>query len=253
MIRTQASSGGTMNTQHVEISNKFSKDLPAIVVFEDDDGLAEEIRLAFTSEDYDVSIVKSQAELLAAAEREGSSFLIMDRMVCGQDSLVIVERLREAGNRVPVIVISSLVSVDDRIRGLKAGGDDYLIKPFSMGELLARAGALVRRATIDTRETKLVASDLVMDLIDRTVTRGDRAINLLPREFTLLEYFMRRQGQVITRAMMLEGVWKYKAPLHTNVVDVQLSNLRRKVDGEGNIPLFKNQRGVGFVLMPPSD
>ena len=249
MIRMATSEGETMKTQPLEAS----KDLPAIVVFEDDDDLAEEIRLSFASEAYDVRIVKTRAELLAAADSEVPSVLIMDRMVCGEDSLVIVEGLREARNRVPVIVISSLASVDDRIRGLKAGGDDYLIKPFSMGELLARAGALARRARTETRETRLVASDLTMDLIDRTVMRGTRAINLLPREFTLLEYFMRRQGQVITRAMILEGVWKYKAPLHTNVVDVQLSNLRRKIDGEGEIPLFKSQRGVGFVLMPPEN
>jgi len=225
--------------------------MPDIVLYEDDEGLAREIVLAFEAEKYGVTLAKSEAALLAIATKRPATVLIMDRMVSGEDSLLTIQRMRDLGSLVPVIVISNMTSVDDRILGLKAGGDDYLIKPFSMGELVARVEVLMRRLAgegRETRETRLVAGDLEMDLIDRTVRRGSRAITLLPREFVLLEFFMRRQDQVITRAMMLEGVWKYRAPMNTNVVDVHISNLRRKIDGEGEPQLLKNKRGIGFIL-----
>jgi two-component system OmpR family response regulator len=168
-------------------------------------------------------------------------------MIHNDDSLTIVETLRSSRNHTPVIIISSLSSVDDRVHGLKTGGDDYLIKPFSMGELIARVEALMLR-TADAKETRLVVGDLVMELIDRTVRRGSRILTLAPREFSLLEYFMRRPDQIITRAMILENVWKYRAPLQTNVVDVHISTLRRKVSTEDEIQMIRNKRGLGFII-----
>jgi two-component system, OmpR family, response regulator len=157
------------------------------------------------------------------------------------------EALREEGNPTPVLVISALSSVDDRIRGLKAGGDDYLVKPFELRELTARVEALLRRIP-DSRVTRLRAGPLEVDLVERSVRRGDRRIDLLPREFKLLEYFMRRPNQIVTRAMLLEDVWNYKFLPQTNVVDVHISNLRRKIDAGGEARLIVNVRAAGFKL-----
>jgi two-component system OmpR family response regulator len=168
-------------------------------------------------------------------------------MLHGEDGLSIVEALRDEGKRTPVLVISALSAVDERIRGLKAGGDDYLVKPFAMAELAARVEALLRRLD-DVRTTTLRIGSLEMDLVERTVRRGGRSIELLPREFKLLEYFVRRPDQVVTRAMLLEDVWHYTFIPQTNVVDVHISNLRRKIDARGEAPLITNIRGVGFML-----
>jgi two-component system, OmpR family, response regulator len=173
--------------------------------------------------------------------------MIMDRLVFGEDSLETMEVLRKEGVKVPVLMISALSSVDERIRGLKAGGDDYLSKPFAMAELAARVEALLRRLD-DVRTTKLHAGDLEMDLIEQTVHRGGTRIDLLPREFKLLEYFLRHPGQVITRAMLLKDVWHYHFSLETNVVDVHISNLRKKIDARGGPSLIVNIRGAGFML-----
>jgi two-component system OmpR family response regulator len=137
--------------------------------------------------------------------------------------------------------------VEERIRGLKAGGDDYLVKPFAMSELLARVEALLRRLS-DVRTTRLRVAGLEMDLIEQTVKRGGKQIELLPREFKLLEYFLRRPSQLVTRAMLLQDVWRYRFMLETNVVDVHVGNLRRKIDTPGGLPLIKSIRGVGFML-----
>jgi two-component system OmpR family response regulator len=158
-----------------------------------------------------------------------------------------VETLREEGVKTPVLVISALSSVDERIRGLKAGGDDYLAKPFAMAELAARVEALLRRLD-DVRTSKLWAGSLEMDLIEHIATRDGIAIDLLPREFKLLEYFLRRPNQLVTRAMLLEEVWHYRFMPATNVVDVHISNLRRKIDIAGAPPLITNIRGAGFML-----
>jgi two-component system, OmpR family, response regulator len=173
--------------------------------------------------------------------------MIMDRIVFGEDSLKTLEALRKEGIKVPVLVISALSSIDERVHGLKAGGDDYLVKPFAMVELVARVEALLRRLD-DVRTTKLRVGDLEMDLIEQTVYRGDTKIDLLPREFKLLEYFLRHPGQVITRAMLLEEVWQYHFSLETNVVDVHISNLRKKIDVKGVSSLIVNIRGAGFML-----
>jgi len=168
-------------------------------------------------------------------------------MLHGADGLSIVETLRHEGVKTPVLVISGLSSVDERIHGLRAGGDDYLVKPFAIPELTARVDALLRRLE-DVRTTKLRAGDLEMDLIEQTVKRGEALIDLLPREFKLLEYFIQRPGQIVTRAMLLERVWNYRFTPETNVVDVHIGNLRRKIDIAGQPSLIKNIRGAGFMF-----
>jgi two-component system, OmpR family, response regulator len=165
----------------------------------------------------------------------------------GADGLSMVETLRQEGFKTPVLVISALSAVDERIKGLKAGGDDYLVKPFAMAELTARIEALLRRVD-DTRVSKLRVGDLEMDLIEQTVRRGEVEIDLLPREFKLLEFFLRRPGQLVTRPMLLEGVWRYRFNPNTNAVDVHIGNLRRKIDVHGRPSLITNIRGAGFML-----
>jgi two-component system OmpR family response regulator len=222
-------------------------DRRGILLYEDDVALAEQIVAAFKDEGLAITPAATRDDVTTAVESEGIAALIMDRMVGDVDSLTLLEELRGAGHRVPVVVISSLATVDERIRGLKAGGDDYLTKPFAMGELIARVEAVRRRAD-DDRRISLKVGPLAMDLIAKTVHRGDRELDLLPREFSLLEYLMRNANQVVTRAMLLENVWHYNAAAQTNVVDVHVGNLRRKVDGEGEVKLINSVRGLGFRL-----
>jgi two-component system OmpR family response regulator len=218
----------------------------AIVLVEDESELANEIRMALERLGHLVRTA-SIAEAADAARVGDAALLIMDRMVFGEDSLATLEVLRKEGVKVPVLVISALSSIDERVRGLRAGGDDYLAKPFAMAEFVARVEALLRRLE-DVRTTKLRAGDLEMDLIEQTVRRGDTRIDLLPREFKLLEYFLRHQGRVITRAMLLQDVWHYNFSIETNVVDVHISNLRKKIDVRGVPSLIVNIRGAGFML-----
>ncbi len=218
-----------------------------VLVIEDERDLAEEIRFELQASGHDVQLAETKEEGLRAARTGGAAVLVIDRMLRGEDGLTIIEALRQEGNSTPVLVISALSSVDERIRGLKAGGDDYLVKPFALRELSARVEALLRRVT-DARATRLRAGPLEMDLVERTVHRGGRRVDLLPREFKLLEYFMRRPNQIITRAMLLEDVWNYKFLPQTNVVDVHISNLRRKIDEGGEPRLIVNVRAAGFKL-----
>ena len=172
----------------------------------------------------------------------------MDRLISGNDGLAFVKNMRDEGKSTPVIVISSLSSVDDCILCLKGGCDDYLVKPFDMGELVARADALRRRDSGD-RRIALQAGPLSMDLIDRSVFRGARKLDLKPKEFGVLAYLMRNANRIVTRAMLLEDVWSYHAQTETNVVDVLISSLRRKVDIEGEAKLIVSVRGSGFKLV----
>jgi len=184
---------------------------------------------------------------LAASERY--DVIIMDRMLPGNiDGLAIIEALRKAGNRTPILILSALADVDERIKGLRSGGDDYLTKPFAFGELLARLDALSRRGGQDGAQTALEVADLRMDLLSRRVTRGARAIALQPREFKLLEYLMRHAGQVVTRTMLLENVWDYHFDPQTNVVDVHISKLRQKIDSDSDEPLLKTVRNAGYMI-----
>ena len=217
-----------------------------ILLVEDESELANEIKLELERQGYFVRTA-SISEAADAARVGDIAMMIMDRMVFGEDSLKTLEVLRKEGVKVPVLLISALSSIDEKVHGLKGGGDDYLAKPFAMVELAARVEALLRRLD-DVRTTKLLVGDLEMDLIEQTVHRGDTRIDLLPREFKLLEYFLRHPGQVITRAMLLRDVWQYHFTLETNVVDVHISNLRKKIDTRGGTSLIVNIRGAGFML-----
>jgi two-component system OmpR family response regulator len=222
-----------------------------LLLIEDDLETAEEVLQQFTDDGYDVVHVADGISGLAAARGGGFGLIIVDRMLPGLDGLSIVESLRSEAIHTPVIVMSALGEVDERVRGLKAGGDDYLTKPFAFIELAARVDALLRRP-VATRETVLRVGDLALDLIDRTVRRGTRDIDLLPREFKLLEYMMRRPGQVMTRAMLLEDVWNYHFFAENNLVDVHIGKLRKKVDGTGEVPMIQSIRGAGFTLVVPT-
>jgi two-component system OmpR family response regulator len=190
-------------------------------------------------------------EGLFLALEESYDAIVVDRMLPGLDGLSVVQSLRAAQDRTPVLILSALGEVDDRVEGLRKGGDDYLTKPFAFSELLARLEALVRRGDAEAVATKLQVADLEMDLLSRTVKRGDVIIDLQPREFQLLEYLMRHSGQVVTRTMLLEKVWDYHFDPQTNVIDVHVSRLRRKIDRDFDPPLLHTVRGAGYVLRAP--
>ncbi len=174
--------------------------------------------------------------------------MIIDRMLPKRDGLSVIEELRRMGNMAPVLILSALDDVDERVTGLKAGGDDYLTKPYQLSELTARLQALTRRAQTGVQGTVLHVGDLTLDLIKHKVTRSGRNINLQPREFRLLEYLMQHTGQVVTRSMLLENVWDYHFDPQTNVIDVQISRLRSKIDKDFDSALLHTVRGAGYKL-----
>jgi len=178
--------------------------------------------------------------------------LVVDRMLPGRDGLTVIAALRAADIKTPALILSALGEVDDRVEGLKAGGDDYLVKPYAFSELEARLQALVRRAQPEQAETSLSVGDLELDRLTRKVTRAGQVIHLQPREFRLLEYLMRHTGQVVTRTMLLEHVWDYHFDPQTNVIDVQVSRLRSKIDKDFDQPLLETVRGAGYRLCEPS-
>ncbi|QDH13171.1 response regulator transcription factor [Formicincola oecophyllae] len=223
-----------------------------VLLVEDDETLAHEIQVALAEAGYQVLWAADGPTALEMALGPEAPFsvMIMDRMLPGLDGLSVLAQLRARDVQTPVLVLSALSAVDDRINGLHAGGDDYLTKPFAMGELSARLAALLRRP-VETRQSRLRVGPLEMDLIERTVSRDGREIELLPREFKLLEYMMRRPGAVLTRTMFLEDVWHYRFVPQTNLVDVHIGKLRRKVDGAGEDPMIESIRGAGFRLNIP--
>ena len=223
----------------------------SILLIEDDADTAAEIKAELGDLGYVVDWAADGIEGLDKARSGGAEVLVVDRLLPGMDGLAIIEALRYEGIRTPVLVLSALGAVDDRVRGLRAGGDDYLTKPFATVELVARIEALLRRPA-ENRDTLLRVGPLELDLIERTAKRGDRIINLLPREFRLLEYMMRRKDQILTRTMLLEEVWKYKFVPQTNLVDVHMGRLRHKVDEPNELPMIHNVRGVGFMLRAPA-
>ena len=221
-----------------------------LLLAEDDAGLATEIQADLISRGF---VLCHEATGTAALEqlRTGRfDLLLVDRMLPGLDGLSIIETIRAENNHIPVLVLSALSAVDERIRGLKAGGDDYLTNPFALAELAARVEALLRRP-VETRETTLKVGPLTLDLIDRCAWRGTREIALLPREFKLLEYLMRRPDQLVTRDMLFEDVWHYRFIPPTNLVDVHMGRLRRKIDEPEELPLLHSVRAMGFVLRVP--
>jgi two-component system OmpR family response regulator len=222
-----------------------------LLLIEDDKETADEIVAELADRGFDVDWTPNGVEGLDKARSGTADAIIVDRMLPGMDGLTIIEALRREGMRTPVLVLSALGAVDDRVRGLHAGGDDYLTKPFATVELVARIGALLRRPS-ENRDTVLRVGPLELDLIERTAKRSERTIELLPREFRLLEYMMRRNDQMLTRAMLLEEVWNYKFVPQTNLVDVHMGRLRHKVDAPGESPMIHNVRGMGFILRAPS-
>jgi two-component system, OmpR family, response regulator len=189
-----------------------------------------------------------QGLFLATSERFDA--MIVDRMLPGLDGLAIITALRASNNHTPVLILSALDAVDDRVRGLKAGGDDYLTKPYAFSELLARLEALMRRGVGAKAETSLKVGELEIDLLARSVRRGGVEIELLPREFRLLEVLARHAGHVVTRTMLLEQVWDYHFDPQTNVIDVHISRLRQKIDKGHTKPMLHTVRGAGYCLKP---
>jgi two-component system OmpR family response regulator len=218
-----------------------------VLLIEDDGETAEEISAELTDRGFEVDWSSDGIEGLDKARSLQPDAMIVDRLLPGMDGLTIIDTLRRDQVRTPVLVLSALGAVDDRVRGLRMGGDDYLTKPFAVVELVARIEALLRRPA-ETRETVLRVGQLEVDLIERTARRGERKIDLLPREFRLLEYMMRRSDQLLTRAMLLEEVWNYKFVPTTNLVDVHMGRVRHKVDWPGETPMIHNVRGAGFIL-----
>jgi len=187
-----------------------------------------------------------QGLIMAAAG--GYDALIVDRMLPSMDGLSIVKTLRSTGDKTPVLILSALGEVDDRVKGLRAGGDDYMTKPYAFAELLARIESLLRRGKIEAANTRLQVGDLEMDLVSRTVKRGAKPIDLQPKEFALLEYLMRHAGHIVTRTMLLEKVWDYSFDPQTNVIDVHISRLRQKIDKGFDKALLHTIRGAGYSL-----
>jgi two-component system, OmpR family, response regulator len=185
---------------------------------------------------------------LYLATMQNYDILIVDRMVPELDGLTIVKTLRASGNRVPVLFLTTMASIDDRVEGLEGGGDDYLVKPFAFAELLARLGALMRRPPLNDVKTMLVVADLRMDLLKREVTRAGKRVELQPQEFRLLEYLLRNQGRVVTRTMLLENVWEFHFDPQTSVVETHISRLRTKVDRGFDRELIQTVRGAGYCI-----
>ena len=219
-----------------------------ILVIEDDPTVGQYIVSGLKDSGHDVKIADEGLKGLRAATAGNFDVLVVDRMLPKMDGLTLIETVRMAGNTTPVLILSALGEVDDKVQGLKAGGDDYLAKPFAFLELLARIEALARRASIKEDVTSLQVDDLSIDLITRKVLRQEVEIILKPREFQLLEYMMRNTGQVVTRAMLLEAVWNYHFDPQTNVIDVHISRLRQKIDKDFTANLIHTVRGVGYVL-----
>ena len=220
-----------------------------LLLIEDDRDAAGYLVKALTEAGYQVDHAVDGRDGLFHATEHSYDGIIADRMLPHLDVLTVIEVLRKQGNRTPVLILSALGSVDHRVEGLRAGGDDYLTKPFALSELLARIEALLRRGQVaPAPEMKLRLADLEMDILARTVTRAGRRIELTAREFKLLEYLLRRTGQVVTRTMLLEGVWDLHFDPQTNVIDVHMSRLRQAVDRDFDRPLIHTVRGAGYMV-----
>ncbi|KAA3619033.1 MAG: DNA-binding response regulator [Proteobacteria bacterium] len=219
-----------------------------ILLVEDDRETAEHIKRGLEECGYGVDHAADGANGLDMASAGDYNVVIVDRMLPGLEGLELIRKLREGEDLTPVLILSALGDVDDRVKGLRAGGDDYLTKPFAFAELLARVEALCRRKDQDTTITELEIDDLYLNRLTREVRRGGKKINLQPREYRLLEYLMRNSGQVVTRTMLLENVWDYHFDPQTNIIDVHVSRLRGKIDKGFERPLLHTVRGAGYML-----
>jgi two-component system, OmpR family, response regulator len=219
-----------------------------ILIVEDDANTADFILKGMRQAGYSLDHASNGKDGLFLALEYPFDAIVLDRMLPGLDGLTLLRTLRSAGNNTPVLLLSALGEVDDRVEGLHAGGDDYLVKPFALTELQARLEALLRRGDIKLADTALRLGDLELDRMTRSARRGGRRIELQPREYQLLEYLMLHTGQVVTRTMLLEGVWEYHFDPQTNVIDVHISRLRAKIDKGEERPLLHTVRGAGYCL-----
>lgn len=220
----------------------------SILIVEDDAETRNYVQRGFADEGYAVEVADNGRDGLYLATGGTFDAIILDRMLPELDGLSVLKSLRAAGIKTPVLLLTAVSAVDERVKGLKFGADDYLVKPFSLQELLARLEALLRRPQEQAAISELTCKDLEMDLIRRSVKRGARAIELTQREFQILEFFLRRKNRVVTRSMLLEGVWGYHFDPQTNVVDVHVSKLRKQIDGADEAPLLRTVRGAGYML-----
>ena len=218
-----------------------------ILIIEDDAETAAYLRKGLEEAGFATEVAGTGRDGLFLATAGEVDAIVLDRMLPELDGLSVLKSLRAAGVETPVLLLTAVSATDERVKGLRSGADDYLTKPFSFDELLARLEIMLRRPTPQREETRLKCGDLELDLIRRTAHRGDRRIELQPREFQMLEFLMRRQGRVVTRTMLLEGVWDYRFDPHTNVIDVHISRLRKKL-GDEPAPLIQTVRGSGYML-----
>ncbi|WP_298848658.1 response regulator transcription factor [uncultured Ruegeria sp.] len=219
-----------------------------LLIVEDDADTRDFIAKGFGEEGYVVESAADGREGLYHATDGGFDAIVLDRMLPGLDGLSLIKSLRAAGMKTPVLMLTAMSAVDERVKGLRSGADDYLVKPFSFQELHARIEALLRRPQESEEVPTLTCKDLQMDLLTRKVTRDGHEITLTPREFQILEFFLRRKNRVVSRTMLLEGVWDYHFDPNTNVVDVHISKLRRQLDEGGDIPLIETIRGAGYMM-----
>jgi len=219
-----------------------------ILVVEDDIDTADYIAKGLREAGYTVEHVPDGRDGLYLASSSAFDAVVMDRMTPGMDGLSVVKALRAAGVETPILILSALAQLDERVTGLRAGADDYLAKPFGFSELHARIENLIRRRGGKSVETQLRCGDLAMDLLSRKVVRSGKPLDLLPREFKLLEYFLRHKDRVVTRTMLLEQVWDYRFDPHTSIIDTHISRLRKKLDEGFEKPLLHTLRGVGYRL-----
>jgi len=222
-----------------------------LLLIEDDTKLADYVSRGFQEAGHLCDVLDNGQDGLFQATRETYDVLIVDRMLPGLDGLSMVRAIRAAGNKTPLIFLTSIGGVDDRVEGLEAGGDDYLVKPFAFSELAARVGALARRPAVQAELTVLKVFDLELDLIRHRVTRAGQPIDLQPREFALLEVLMRAEGRVLTRTMLLERVWNYHFDPQTSVVETHISRLRAKVDKPFEVALLQTVRSTGYSIHAP--
>lgn len=228
---------------------KNHRKIMRILVIEDDKKVAAYITKGMKESGHTVDAVENGKDGLFMATTETYDAMIIDRMLPELDGLTIIKTIRGAGNKTPALILSALGEVDDRVQGLRSGGDDYLVKPFAFTELLARIEVLSRRQNnTPTQKTKLTAHDLELDLLARKVKRGEKIIDLKSREFKLLEYIMRHKGQIVTRTMLLEHVWDYHFDPQTNVIDVHISRLRNKIDKGFSNKIIRTVRGAGYII-----
>ena len=222
-----------------------------LLIVEDDQETAAYLKRALGEAGHAVDVAHRGRDGLLLAAGERYDVMILDRMLPQIDGLAILRTIRASGVQTPVLLLTALGGIDDRVEGLEAGGDDYLVKPFALAELLARVNALGRRPPPQDIQTTLQVADLKMDLLRRTVTRGDKRIDLQPREFQLLEYLIRHAGRVVTRTMLLEAVWDFHFDPKTNIVETHISRLRAKVDRGRQCELIHTLRGAGYALREP--